>query len=535
MNVKRKREDDKVVEEESPEVKKAREDTEAIQKLGNITLYEIRQKLIFHVQKLPLKYFDANPSGRTVTRVTNDVLALGEIFSQGIAGILVSLFEMATIYITMLFLSWKLTFVVSAFVPLLLIYCTVLSRKIRFQFGATKRKLSSINAFSAEHLTGMKVIQLFGREQTIRERFQKLSEEYKALQVKTIRYFALLWPSIEGFSILTISLALFFGAWFRDSLGMTVGTLTAFIILLQNFFRPMRIILEKYNHLQNSLSSADRVFQLLDEAEEAETGSQTLQKAKGHIVFKNLNFSYQESGPLILKNINLEIQPGESVALVGRTGSGKSTTISLLQRLYPYNQGQIYLDGVELRDLSLAELRKRIGVVQQDNFIFSGNFYTNIGLNDPEITVERMEAAAKDAQCMELIEKHGGFEGVVFERGANLSHGERQLLAFSRALAFDPDVLILDEATANIDSISESKIQQAMERLTQGRTSLIIAHRLSTILKCDKIVVLSHGEIVEMGTHYELLKANGAYAEFFRSQQESFLKNTPELPAPSES
>ncbi|NCN95114.1 MAG: ATP-binding cassette domain-containing protein, partial [Bdellovibrionales bacterium] len=304
-----------------------------IQKLGNVTLFEIRQKLISHVQRLPLKYFDQNPSGRTVTRVTNDVLALGEIFSQGVAGIMVSLFEMGAIYITMLFLSWKLTLMVSVLVPFLLIFCVAISRKIRFQFGATKRKLSAINAFSAEHITGMKVIQLFGREATITERFQKLSEEYKALQVKTIRYFALLWPSIEGFAIFTISMAIFFGAWFRGDLDLTVGALTAFIILLQNFFRPLRIILEKYNHLQNSLSSADRVFQLLDEVQERESGARWINSVKGHLIFKDLNFSYSENGPKILKNINLEILPGESVALVGRTGSGKSTTISLLQRL----------------------------------------------------------------------------------------------------------------------------------------------------------------------------------------------------------
>ncbi len=490
-----------------------------IQKLGNVTLFEIRQKLISHVQHLPLKYFDKNPSGRTVTRVTNDVLALGELFSQGVAGIMVSLIEMIAIYITMLLLSWKLTLIVSAFVPVLLVFCFYLSRKIRFQFGATKRKLSAINAFSAEHITGMKVIQLFGREDRVKNQFEKLSDEYKALQIKTIRYFALLWPSIEGFSIFTISMAIFFGAWLRSDLGLTVGTLTAFILLLQNFFRPLRIILEKYNHLQNSLSSADRVFQLLDEVPERSEGKIPLKEAKGEIVFKDLSFSYSREGSPVLKNINLSIHPGESVALIGRTGSGKSTTISLLQRLYEYTDGHIYLDGIELRDIPLKELRRRIGVVQQDNFIFSGNFYTNIGLNDPSISKERMEWAAKEAQCLDMIQRQGGFEAEVFERGANLSHGERQLLAFSRVLAFDPDVLILDEATANIDSISESKIQTALSKVIRGRTSLIIAHRLSTILKCDKIVVISKGEILEVGNHAQLLKANGAYASFFHSQQ----------------
>ena len=489
-----------------------------IQKLGNLTLFEVREKLITHVQRLPLKYFDQNPSGRTVTRVTNDVLALGELFTQGVAGIMVSLIEMLSIYVTMLFLSWKLTLIVSAFIPALLIFCVYISRKIRFQFGATKRKLSAINAFSAENITGMKVIQLYNRETRVKSQFEKLSDEYKALQIKTIRYFATLWPTIEGFSIVMITMAIFFGALLKSELGLTVGALTAFIILLQNFFRPLRIILEKYTHLQNSMSSADRVFQLLGEIPESLKGDQIINPSSGSIVFKDLNFSYAKNSPYVLKGLNLEIKPGQSVALVGRTGSGKSTTISLLQRLYEYTEGHIYLDGVELRDIALPILRKRIGVVQQDNFIFSGNFYTNIGLKDPSITKERMQWAAKEAQCLEMIERHGGFEGEVFERGTNLSHGERQLLAFSRVLAFDPDVLILDEATANIDSISEQKIQKALERVIRGRTSLIIAHRLSTILKCDQIVVISKGEILEVGSHQELIKKGGTYSAFYTSQ-----------------
>jgi ATP-binding cassette subfamily B protein len=497
-----------------------------IQRLGNVTLYEIREKLMSHVQRLPLSYFDKNPSGRTVTRVTNDVLALGDFFSQGVAGISVSVFEMGTIFLTMLFLSWKLTLCVSVLVPLLWFFCLKISQKIRLQYGVTKRKLSAINAFSAEHLTGMKVIQLFNRETAVKGQFQKLSDEYKASQIKTIGYLALLWPSIEGFSILMIALALFFGALFKDNLQLTVGTLTAFIILLQNFFRPMRIILEKYNNLQNSLSSADRVFQLLDEAEEVHFGSHPLARSKGEIRFQNLNFAYGD-GPLVLKNINLTIPAGTSVALVGRTGSGKSTTISLLQRLYEYREGHLLLDGVELKDIPLRDLRRRIGVVQQDNFIFSGNFYTNIGLNDAGISKETMEWAAREAQCLEMIERHGGFEAEIFERGSNLSHGERQLLAFSRVLAFNPDVLVLDEATANIDSISEHKIQKAMEKVIRGRTSVIIAHRLSTILKCDQIVVLSHGEIVEMGRHEELLQQGGVYATFYRSQQASLEEGLP--------
>lgn len=505
-----------------------------IQRLGNLTLFEIRQKLISHVQRLPLNYFDKNPSGRTVTRVTNDVLALGEIFSQGFAGIFVSLFEMFTIFVTMAILSWKLTGIVSLLVPVLLVVCYVLSRKIRSQFGATKRKLAMINAYVAEHITGMKVTQLFGREQKVIESFQTLSGEYKSLQLKTILYFATMWPTIEGFSIFTISMAIFFGALLQDSLGLSVGALTAYIILLQNFFRPLRIILEKYNQLQNSLSSADRVFQLLDEKKEIEIVSPDLAPTQGRLRFDNLSFAYSEGGALVLKNINLEIQPGESIAIVGRTGSGKSTMISLLQRMYEYTDGAIYIDDVELRTIGLPQLRKKIGVVQQDNFIFSGNFYTNIGLNDPNVSFEKMKWAAAESQCLEMIQRHGGFEAEIQERGANLSHGERQLLAFSRVLAFDPEVLVLDEATANIDSISESRIQTALERVIRGRTSIIIAHRLSTILKCNRIVVLDQGQIREVGSHHELLAHDGIYAKFYNSQTSEHLSEHVSEQAPEQ-
>lgn len=490
-----------------------------IQTFGNLVLFEIREKLISHVQRLPVTYFEKNPSGRTVTRVTNDVYALGELFSQGFAAIFVNMIEMVSIFVALAVISWQMTGVTVLILPPLLWICFVLSRKIRFQFGATKRKLSMINAFTAESLGGMKVLQLFDRTAESRTFFNLLSREYRALQISTIKLFATLWPVIEGFNLFALAVALFLGAFFHQRYGMSLGSLSAYILLLQGFFKPLKTILERYNQLQNSLASADRVFYLLEEAEENREGLDFAKpRLEGRIQFKNLSFRYAPHSPYVLKNINLNIEPGMSVALVGRTGSGKTSTISLLQKLYEIEEGEVLVDGLSLKELAPQALRPRIGVVQQDGFVFSGTILSNITLFDPKISRERAAWAADQAQCHDLLRKHGGLDGHIQERGSNLSAGERQLLAFARVLAFDPDILILDEATANIDSVSEKQIQKATEVVTRGRTSVIIAHRLSTILHCDLIVVLDKGEIIEMGRHADLLRKRGKYHELYTLQ-----------------
>ncbi len=490
-----------------------------IQRFGNLVLFEIREKLMSHVQRLPVTYFEKNPSGRTVTRVTNDVYALGELFSQGFAAIFVSTIEMLSIFVSLAVISVWMTGTTVLILPPLFYVCMVLSRKIRFQFGATKRKLSMINAFSAESLSGMKILQLFDRTNESRRFFQTLSGEYRTLQISTIRLFATLWPVIEGFNLFSLAIALFMGAFMVERYGMSLGSLTAYVLLLQGFFKPLKNILERYNQLQNSLASADRVFQLLDEVEENREGSDVAKpRLEGRIEIRNLSFRYAETSPYVLKNINLSVEPGSSVALIGRTGSGKTSTISLLQKLYEFDEGDIYIDGMSLRTLAPQALRPRIGVVQQEGFVFSGSILSNITLFDPKISRERAAWAADQAQCHDILRKHGGLDGHIQERGSNLSAGERQLIAFARVLAFDTDILILDEATANIDSVSEKQIQKATEIVTRGRTSLIIAHRLSTILHCDLIVVLDKGEIVEQGRHAELIEKRGKYYELYRLQ-----------------
>ena len=490
-----------------------------IQKLGNQVLFEVREKLIGHVQRLPVSYFEKNPSGRTVTRVTNDVFALGELFSQGFSAIFVNLIEMVSIFVSLALISPMMTGITLVILPPLIWICVTLSRKIRFQFGSTKRKLAMINAFSAESLSGIKVLQLFDRTHEARGFFDQLSHEYKILQLSTIKLFATLWPVIEAFNLFTLAVALFLGAYLHQHFGFSLGQLSAYIILLQGFFKPLKTILERYNQLQNSLASADRVFQLLDEPQESREGRDfPVTRLRGHIEFKGLSFRYSETGPYVLRDIQLTIEPGMSVALVGRTGSGKTSMISLLQKLYEVEEGDICIDGISLRELAPQALRPRVGVVQQDGFVFSGSFLTNITLFDPKITRERAIWAAEQAQCQSILRRHGGMDGTVQERGSNLSAGERQLLAFARVLAFDPDILILDEATANIDSVSEHYIQRATAVATRGRTSVIIAHRLSTILHCDLIVVMDQGEIVEMGRHQELLALRGKYYELYRLQ-----------------
>ncbi len=490
-----------------------------IQKFGNLVLFEMREKLMNHVQSLPVTFFEKNPSGRTVTRVTNDVYALGELFSQGFAAIFVSTIEMASIFVSLAVISWQMAGITLFILPPLLAICLYLSKRIRFQFGATKRKLSMINAFSAESFSGIKVLQLFNRIPESTSFFNKLSSEYRTLQLSTVKLFATLWPVIEAFNIFTLAIALFVGAYFHQKHGLSMGSLIAYLTLLQGFFKPLKVILERYNQLQNSLASADRVFHLLDEIPENREG-RAFDDAplQGRIEFKDVNFRYSEKSPYVLKHMNLTVEPGMSVALVGRTGSGKSTTVSLLQKLYEVEEGDIAIDGISLKQLAPRSLRPRVGVVQQDGFVFSGSIYSNIALFDPKISRERAQWAAEQAQCHEILRKHGGLDGHIQERGSNLSAGERQLLAFARVLAFNPDILVLDEATANIDSVSERAIQKATEVVTKGRTSVIIAHRLSTILHSDLIVVMSHGEILEQGRHNELLELQGSYYELYQLQ-----------------
>lgn len=483
-----------------------------MEKLGNRVLFDLREKLINHVQRLTVSYFDKNPSGRIVTRVTNDVLSLGDLFNQGFTAIFVSTLEMITIAIAMLYVSPLLSILTLVATPVAVWMSMHTSRKARFHLSETKKKMAQQNAFTAESLNGMKVLQLFNQTGQRQEGFAKLSNEYKQAQLGSVKQFALLWPILAFFNVATIASALLFGALFRDELALTIGQVVSFVLLVQSFYPPIRTLLERYNQFQNSLAGADRLYSLLDAPTEKADGKNF---AMGTIEYKNVSFKYGPDSQYAVQNISFSIRKGESVALVGRTGSGKSTLVALLQKLYPYNEGSISINGVELEHISSASLRGRLGVVQQDPFIFNGSFLSNVTLHDERISRPMAEKALTHMGLYERMNQN--IESKVEERGGNLSVGEKQILAFARVLAHDPEILILDEATANIDSASEVLIQKATQEVMKGRTSIIIAHRLSTVMNCDRIVVLDKGHIVESGSHSELLAKNGVYAKYYET------------------
>ncbi|WP_232469129.1 ABC transporter ATP-binding protein [Bdellovibrio bacteriovorus] len=486
------------------------------QLFGNRMLYHLREDLMNHVQRLPMQFFNKTPNGRIVTRLTNDVMSLGELFSEGVISVFTNAVIIASVVIALSLISWKLT-VVSLFLAPFFIWATFhLSNKIRAILSEQKKKLSVINAFLAENLNGIKVIQLYNRVTRNRDKFGALSVDYRDTNMRSIKAYALMQPVMNLFNAVTITSALYFGGYLSAENSIAIGSLVAFLMNIQDFIPPLREILEKYQQFQNSLTSAERIFTLMDEPKEHELAALTSPGSlRGELEIKSLNFQYESHLPLVLKNINLHIKAGESVALVGRTGSGKSTFISLLQRFYDAPEQTVFVDGLALESIPREEIRHHVGVVQQDNFIFRGNIRDNIGLGDPRITEEQIRMACEKTGYMALLTRTGrDLLSPVAERGANLSVGERQLIAFARILAFNPDILILDEATANIDSESEHIIQDATKEITKGRTSIIIAHRLSTIEQCDRIIVLNQGEVAEMGSHEELMQAQGMYYQF---------------------
>lgn len=483
------------------------------QVLGNRVLYYLRKDLIQHTQSLPLQYFNKTPTGRTITRIANDVTALGDLFTDGVINIFINAVNVIAIIIAMLLISPKLTLVTLLLSPVFVIGAIYLSNKIRSILREQKKKLSDINSFLAENLNGIKIVQLYNRVPKNLSRFQNLSNEYRASNIESVKAYAKMFPLMNCFTAVTITSALYFGGWISLEGGLTIGIVVTFLMNAQDFVPPLRDILEKYQQFQNSLTSAERIFTLLDEPAETENASaEAVPSLKGQIDIKNLNFRYEPTLPLVLKDINLKIRAGESIALVGRTGSGKSTFISLLQRFYEAPSESIFIDDKSLENITRHSIRSHIGVVQQDNFIFRGTIAENVGLGDPSISLEQIRTALAQTGYLELLQRTGrDIHSAVEERGANLSVGERQLIAFARILAFDPDIFILDEATANIDSESELILQKATHAVMKSRTSIIIAHRLSTVRECDRIVVLKDGQIAEIGSHTELITRQGLY------------------------
>lgn len=490
---------------------------------GQIIMYRLRRDVFDKLQKLSLPYFDRNPVGRLMTRVTSDVQALYELFGSGMVAIFGDVFTLLGITIVMFAINWKLALLTLMVIPILLLVTFAFRKVVRDLYRKTRSQISALNGYLQENITGMRVVQLFGREQHNFDRFQDQNIALKETYLKTIFFYALFFPGVELISALAVGVIVWGGGTMMIAGTVTVGTLVAFLQYVERFYRPVRDLAEKYNILQAAMAASERVFQVLDEKVEIadpNSGDTLKQSAPNSpfIEFRNVWFAYKKE-EWILQDLSFVVNEGESIAVVGATGAGKTTIISLLQRFYDVQQGEILIRGRNIKDYPLAELRALLGIVLQDVFIFAGNITDNIRYGKPEATDAEVEDAAHLVFASRFIEKlPAQYQEPVVERGATLSTGQRQLLAFARALLRKPDLLILDEATASIDTETEQLIQQAIGRVLEGRTSIIIAHRLSTIQSCDRILVMHHGRLREEGSHDELLKLGGIYYRLYRLQ-----------------
>ena len=494
--------------------------------IGQQAIYDLRTTLFRHVEGQSLAYFDRTPVGRVITRTTSDVEALSDALSSGLVSVLGDLFKLVFIAYFMFTLNWMLAVVTLLVMPLMVWVTFWFRRNVREQYRETRKQMARINSFIQEHVTGMHIVQLFNREDEEEDRFEGINDKHRAAHLHTIFYYAIFWPSIEFISNLALAAVLWFGG-FRALGGsaLTLGVLVAFIQYARQFFRPIRDLSNQYDTLQKAMAGAERVFSLLDtdESIEAPSAPVELDAVEGTIEFKNVWFAYEEDDAgtpdWVLEDVSFRVEPGEMAALVGATGAGKSTVMNLLLRFYEIQRGQIRVDGHDIRDLRLRDLREHIGLIPQDVFLFSGSVRRNLTLDDPSIDEATMRRAAETVQADQLIERlPDGYDQDVKERGSSLSRGQRQLLAFVRALLYDPDVMVLDEATSSVDTETEALIQRALERVTEGRTTLAIAHRLSTIQDADKILVMHKGEIRERGTHQELLAVDGLYRKLYDLQ-----------------
>jgi len=490
------------------------------QLMGQNIIYDLRVKLFSHVQKLSLKYFDKTPIGRIVTRVTNDVESLDELFSSGIVTIFSDVFVIVWILIFMFSMEWQLTLVSLSVLPFL-IYATFLFRKkVRESYRDVRFQLARLNSYMQEHITGMSIIQLFSKENKEKVIFSNINDAHKKANIDSIFYYAIFFPIVEILSTGAVALIIWYGGGNIIQGTMSVGILFAFIQYTEMFFRPIRDLSEKYNVMQTAMASSERIFKLLDNNSIIQNPSlpKQLIDFKGNVDFKNVWFAYNNDD-FILKDITFSVKAGETVAIVGATGAGKSSIINLLNRFYDINKGQILVDGIDLRELAKEDLRNQISIVLQDVFLFSGTIASNINLGNSSISIEQIIEAAKIVGADGFISKLPmQYNEEVKEKGATLSVGQKQLISFARALVFNPSILILDEATSSVDTETENLIQKAIQKLLVGRTSIVIAHRLSTIQNSDKIIVLHKGEIKEVGTHQQLLSKKGIYYKLYQLQ-----------------
>jgi len=497
--------------------------------MGQKIMYDLRMQIFRHLEALDVAFFDRNPVGRLMTRVTTDVDALNELFTSGVISIFGDLCTLSGIVVTLFVLDFRLALAIFSVLPLLFLVTFTFKIKVRDSFRRVRTAIARINTFLQENITGTAVVQIFGQEKKQFEKFTRINCEHLEANLQSIFYYAVFYPLLELVGALAVALIVWYGGFKVLSGTLTLGALVAFIQYSDRFFRPISDLSEKYTILQAAMASSERIFKLLDTPPSivSRPDPRTLRVRSGRVEFRGVHFAYHP-GDEVLHDVSFAVEPGEKVAIVGPTGAGKSTIISLLSRFYDIQQGQVLIDGVDIRDYDLQALRLSVGIVLQDVFLFSGSIANNIRLGNTEISDEQLRRAAEIVHASEFVEKlKAGYEARVGERGSSLSVGQKQLLAFARALAYDPRILVLDEATSSIDTETELLIRDAIEKLMVGRTCIIIAHRLSTIQKADRIIVLHRGRIREMGTHQELLKLKGIYWKLYQLQYKDQLVTSP--------
>jgi ATP-binding cassette subfamily B multidrug efflux pump len=489
---------------------------------GQNALYSLRSAVFSKIRNLHVQYFDRSPIGRLITRTTSDVEALSELLSDGVVAIIGDMFRIIFILYFMFAMNWELSLVTIAILPVLFYATFWFKKRVRVSFLKVRDQIAHLNSFVQEHINGMKIVQMFNREDYEHDKFRQINKGHKEAHIETIYYFSIFWPLVEVFASFAMALIVWYGGGRALMGGVSFGVLLAFIQYARQFFQPIRGLSEKFNTLQSALASSERIFEVLDTEHQISesTNSVTLKNPKGKIEFKDVWFRYNKDGAWILKGVSFLVEPGQHFAIVGATGAGKTTIINILLRFYEIEKGEIYIDGIEFRELSLVDLRSLFGLVLQDHSLFTGSVMDNITLGNPEITRKQVIGASRDVEASRFIEKlPNSYDYLLKKQGSSLSLGQKQLICFVRALVYNPLVMILDEATSSVDSETESLVNTASKRVMKGRTTIAIAHRLATIQDADIILVMHKGEIREQGSHSNLIaNKDGLYRKLYELQ-----------------